>query len=43
MAAVLAGLALDGGVRVDTAEAAGVTLPNFAELMRSLGAKLQVV
>jgi len=41
MATAVAGLAMKDGLRVDTAEAAGVTFPGFAELVRSLGGELE--
>jgi len=40
MAAAVAGMASDRPVEVDTAEAAAVTFPDFAELMRQCGAKI---
>ena len=43
MALSLAGLNLQGQCTVDTAEAINVTFPNFVQLMRSLGADMQVV
>lgn len=41
MALALAGTAMPGPLTVSTAEAAGVTFPAFAGLMRGLGASLQ--
>ena len=41
MALALAGLSCAGETRVSTAEAAGVTFPQFAEFMTSLGAALK--
>jgi 3-phosphoshikimate 1-carboxyvinyltransferase len=43
MALVLAGLNADGETTIDTAEAAEVTYPGFAEDFRRLGAKIEVV
>jgi len=40
MAMALAGLTIPGGLQVTTAEAAGVTFPEFPDLMRTLGANL---
>jgi 3-phosphoshikimate 1-carboxyvinyltransferase len=40
MALSIAGMALDGGCTVDTAEAAGVTFPNYIPLMQRLGGNL---
>lgn len=42
MALSLAGLAIDGGCTIDTAEAMSVTFPNFVELMQSLGAEMEI-
>ncbi len=42
MALSLVGLAGEHEVSVDTAESVGVTFPNYAELMRSLGADLTI-
>lgn len=42
MALAVAGLASPGETVIDTAEAAAVTFPNFADLMAALGAKLKV-
>jgi 3-phosphoshikimate 1-carboxyvinyltransferase len=43
MAMALAGLALDGPLTVDTAEAMSVTFPNYVKLMRSLGANMETL
>lgn len=43
MALAVAGLASSGKTEIDTAEAVEVTFPNFAELMRDLGAKMKIV
>ncbi len=42
MAMSLAGMAVDGQSEIDTAEAVSVTFPNFVELMRSIGANIEV-
>jgi len=42
MALSLAGLCLDGDCRIDTAEAMNVTFPNYVELMRNIGANIEV-
>ena len=42
MAMSLAGMAVDGQCEIDTAEAMSVTFPNFVELMRSIGANIEV-
>ena len=42
MALSLAGLNLDGQSSIDTAEAVGVTFPDYVELMRSIGANMDV-
>ena len=42
MALIVAGLAAEGTVEVDTAEAAGVTYPGFWDDMRGLGADVKV-
>jgi 3-phosphoshikimate 1-carboxyvinyltransferase len=42
MALSLAGLAIDGQCTIDTAEAMSVTFPNYVELMRSIGANIEV-
>ena len=41
MALAVAGLAAQGEVVVDTAESAGITFPNFAELLRSAAGAIQ--
>ena len=41
MALAVAGLAAESDVVVDSAEAAGITFPNFVELLRSAGGKIQ--
>ena len=41
MALAVAGLGASGTTRIATAESAAVTFPNFAELMRTLGAKIE--
>ncbi len=43
MALSLAGLNLDMGGGIDTAEAISVTFPDYVELMRSIGADMEVV
>jgi len=43
MALAIAGLALDDGCSIDTAEAMSVTFPDYAKLMTSLGAKIEMV
>jgi 3-phosphoshikimate 1-carboxyvinyltransferase len=43
MALAVAGLIADGRTEISTAEAAGVTFPNFAELMTNCGAALTVM
>lgn len=40
MALALAGLCAEGETRIDTAESAAVTFPNFVELMRAVGAEM---
>ena len=42
MALSLAGLAMDDGCVVDTAEAMNVTFPSFVELMKSIGANMEL-
>jgi 3-phosphoshikimate 1-carboxyvinyltransferase len=39
----LAGFCLDGQTSIDTAEAMNVTFPDYVELMKSLGAKMETV
>jgi len=43
MALSLAGLNLDGQCTIDTAEAISVTFPDYVELMRSIGANMELV
>lgn len=43
MATALAGLALDGQLTVDTAEAMSVTFPDYVKLMQSLGADMEAI
>ena len=43
MALAMAGLAINGGTTVSTAEALNVTFPSFVELMTSAGAEMSVV
>ncbi|MHC4645000.1 MAG: 3-phosphoshikimate 1-carboxyvinyltransferase [Planctomycetota bacterium] len=43
MALSLAGLAVEGEFVIDTAEAVSVTFPDFVELMRSIGASMDMV
>ena len=42
MALALAGLALDGQCTIDTAEAISVTFPDYVELMKSIGADIEI-
>ena len=42
MALSLAGLSLDGQCSIDTAEAMSVTFPDYVELMKSIGANMEV-
>ena len=42
MAMTIAGLASDGEIKVDTAESANVTFPDFWEKMRKLGAEIDI-
>jgi 3-phosphoshikimate 1-carboxyvinyltransferase len=42
MALSLAGMCLDGECCIDTAEAISVTFPNYVELMRNIGANIEV-
>jgi 3-phosphoshikimate 1-carboxyvinyltransferase len=42
MALSLAGLNLDGQCTIDTAEAVNVTFPDYVELMKSIGANMEV-
>jgi 3-phosphoshikimate 1-carboxyvinyltransferase len=41
MALAIAGLALKGQCTIDTAEAMSVTFPDYAELMKNLGANIK--
>jgi 3-phosphoshikimate 1-carboxyvinyltransferase len=43
MALSIAGMALDGQTTIDTAEAMSVTFPDYVDLMRSLGATMEMV
>jgi 3-phosphoshikimate 1-carboxyvinyltransferase len=43
MALALAGLSLENECSIDTAEAIGVTFPNYVELMRNIGANIEIV
>lgn len=43
MALALAGLAVDGETLIGPADALGVTFPNFVELMRGIGANIEVI
>jgi len=42
MAMSLAGMAVDGESIIDTAEAMNVTFPNYVELMKSIGANINI-
>jgi 3-phosphoshikimate 1-carboxyvinyltransferase len=42
MALSLAGLNLDGQCTIDTAEAISVTFPDYVELMKSIGANMEM-
>jgi 3-phosphoshikimate 1-carboxyvinyltransferase len=42
MALSLAGLAMNDGCTIDTAEAMSVTFPNYMELMKSIGANMEL-
>ncbi len=42
MALSLAGLAIDGQCSIDTAEAMSVTFPDYVELMKSIGANMEL-
>jgi 3-phosphoshikimate 1-carboxyvinyltransferase len=42
MALAVAGLRAAGQTRIDTAEAVGVTFPNFVDLMRQCGARIRI-
>ena len=41
MALSIAGLGLDKQITIDTAEAMSVTFPNYVELMKTLGARME--
>ena len=41
MSLAVAGLRSEKPITVDTAESAGITFPDFVELMNSLGAKME--
>jgi 3-phosphoshikimate 1-carboxyvinyltransferase len=43
MAMALAGLAFDGPLTIDTAEAMSVTFPDYVKLMRSIGAEMEIM
>ncbi len=43
MALAIAGLNVEGRTTIDTAEAVGITFPNFVELMNGCGAKMSYV
>ncbi|MCX5636559.1 MAG: 3-phosphoshikimate 1-carboxyvinyltransferase, partial [Planctomycetota bacterium] len=43
MALSLAGLGLDKQITIDTAEAMSVTFPDYVELMKTLGARMEIV
>jgi 3-phosphoshikimate 1-carboxyvinyltransferase len=43
MALPLAGLNLDGQCSIDTAEAISVTFPDYVQLMKSIGANMELV
>jgi 3-phosphoshikimate 1-carboxyvinyltransferase len=43
MALSLAGMMLDGQCTIDTAEAMNVTFPDYVELMKSIGANIELV
>jgi len=43
MALSLAGMAVEGECMIDTAEAISVTFPNYVDLMRSIGAEMELV
>jgi len=42
MALSLSGMAIDGECKIDTAEAMNVTFPDYVELMKSIGANIQI-
>ena len=41
MSLAVAGLCSENPIKIDTAESAGITFPNFTELMNSIGAKME--
>jgi len=43
MALSLAGLAVEGGCSIDTAEAISVTFPDYVELMKGIGADMEAI
>jgi len=43
MALSLAGMTVEGQTVIETAEAINVTFPDYVELMKSLGAKMNLV
>lgn len=43
MSLAVAGMAVSGETTIDTAESAAVTFPNFADLMRSIGANIDTL
>lgn len=43
MALSLAGLMLDDAIEIDTAEAINVTFPSYVELMKTLGAEIELI
>jgi 3-phosphoshikimate 1-carboxyvinyltransferase len=43
MALSLAGLVVEGGCSIDTAEAMSVTFPDYVELMKSIGANMETI
>ena len=43
MAMAIAGMGLDDPCQVDTAEAMSVTFPNYVDLMRQIGAQMELV
>ncbi len=43
MALSLLGLAVNGTTTIDTAEAVDVTFPEYVDLMKSIGAKMEIV
>ena len=43
MAMSMAGMALNGEITIDTAEAMNVTFPEYVTLMHSLGANMKIM